>query len=89
MSAQRHEGIRGAEWYNNGPEFTTTAAEHNTIIPFARNVVGPIDYTPVTFTNSQFPHNTSYGHELALSVVNTTKYEKHSFLCNSTFIICS
>jgi hypothetical protein len=64
-----YEGIRGAEWYNNGPEFTTTAPEHNTIIPFTRNVVGPMDYTPVTFTNSQFPHLTSYGHELALSVL--------------------
>jgi alpha-glucosidase len=63
------EGIRGAEWYNNGPEFTTTAPEHNTIVPFTRNVVGPMDYTPVTFTNSQNPHMTSYGHELALSVV--------------------
>ena len=64
-----HEGVRGAEWYNNGPEFTTTAPEHNTILPFTRNVVGPMDYTPVTFTDSQNPHITSYGHELALSVV--------------------
>jgi len=48
---------------------TTTAPEHNTILPFTRNVVGAMDYTPVTFTNSQFPHITSYGHELALSVV--------------------
>jgi len=64
-----HEGVRGAEWYNNGPEFTSIASEHNTILPFTRNVVGPMDYTPVTFTNSQFPHITSYGHELALSVV--------------------
>lgn len=64
-----YEGVRGAEWYNNGPEFTTTAPEHNTILPFTRNVVGGMDYTPVTFTNSQFPHITSYGHELALSVV--------------------
>jgi len=63
------EGVRGAEWYNNGPEFTNIAPEHNTILPFTRNVVGPMDYTPVTFTNSQFPHITSYGHELALSVV--------------------
>jgi hypothetical protein len=63
------EGVRGAEWYNNGPEFTTTAPEHNTILPFTRNVVGPMDYTPVTFTDSQNPHITSYGHELALSVV--------------------
>lgn len=64
-----YEGVRGAEWYNNGPDLTTTAPEHNTILPFTRNVVGAMDYTPVTFTNSQYPHITSYGHELALSVV--------------------
>jgi hypothetical protein len=64
-----YEGVRGAEWYNNGPELTTTAPEHNTTLPFTRNVVGSMDYTPVTFTNSQHPHITSYGHELALSVV--------------------
>jgi hypothetical protein len=64
-----YEGVRGAEWYNNGPQLTTTAPEHNTVLPFTRNVVGSMDYTPVTFTNSQFPHITSYGHELALSVV--------------------
>ena len=63
------EAVRGAEWYNNGPDFTTTAPEHNCTLPFTRNVVGPMDYTPVTFTNSQFPHLTSYAHELALSVV--------------------
>lgn len=63
------EAVRGAEWYNNTPELTTTAPEHNTTLPFTRNVVGPMDYTPVTFTNSQNPHITSYGHELALSVV--------------------
>lgn len=64
-----YEAVRGAEWYNNGPDLTTTAPEHNTVLPFTRNVIGSMDYTPVTFTNSQFPHITSYGHELALSVV--------------------
>lgn len=64
-----YEGVRGAEWYNNGPEFSTTAPEHNAILPFTRNVVGSMDYTPVTFTNSQYPHTTSYAHELALSVL--------------------
>lgn len=64
-----YEAVRGAEWYNNGPEFTAAAPVHNTIIPFTRNVVGSMDYTPVTFTNSQYPHLTSYGHELALSVI--------------------
>nr|WP_315153422.1 glycoside hydrolase family 97 catalytic domain-containing protein [uncultured Flavobacterium sp.] len=64
-----YEAVRGAEWYNNGPEFSVSAPEHNTVLPFTRNVVGAMDYTPVTFTNSQFPHHTSYGHELALSVI--------------------
>lgn len=64
-----YEAVRGAEWYNNTPDFTLAAPEHNTILPFTRNVAGAMDYTPVTFTNSQFPHITSYGHELALSVV--------------------
>jgi hypothetical protein len=64
-----YEGVRGAEWYNNGPDLTTTAPEHNTTLPFTRNVIGPMDYTPVTLTNSQFPHITSYGHELALGII--------------------
>jgi hypothetical protein len=63
------EAVRGAEWYNNTPDFSMPAPEHNATLPFTRNVVGGMDYTPVTFTNSQFPHVTSYGHELALSVL--------------------
>ena len=63
------EGVYGAEWYNNRPVLTNKAAVHNTTLPFTRNVIGPMDYTPVTFSNSQHPHITSYGHELALSVV--------------------
>lgn len=63
------EGVYGAEWYNNLDVLTNKAACHNATLPFTRNVVGSMDYTPVTFSNSQHPHITSYGHELALSVV--------------------
>lgn len=63
------EAVYGAEWYNNQPVLTNKAAAHNTTLPFTRNVIGSMDYTPVTFSNSQHPHITSYGHELALSVV--------------------
>ena len=63
------EAVYGAEWYNNGPVLTDKAAVHNTTLPFTRNVIGSMDYTPVTFSNSQNPHITSYAHELALSVV--------------------
>ena len=38
-------------------------------MPFTRNVVGPMDYTPCAFSNSQHPHITSNAHELALTVL--------------------
>lgn len=63
------EAVYGAEWYNNRPILTDRAAKHNTTLPFTRNVVGPMDYTPGTFSDSQHPHITSHGHELALTVV--------------------
>lgn len=63
------EGVYGAEWYNNNPILTNRAAEHNATLPFTRNVVGPMDYTPGTFSDSQHPHITSHGHELALPVI--------------------
>lgn len=62
------EGVYGAEWYNNKEVLTDSAAWHNCTLPFTRNVVGPMDYTPCTFTDSQHPHITSNGHELALLV---------------------
>ena len=63
------EGVYGAEWYNNVPTFTKKAARHNATLPFTRNVIGPMDYTPCTFSDSQHPHITSHGHELALTVL--------------------
>ena len=63
------EGVYGAEWYNNVPTFTQKAAAHNATLPFTRNVIGPMDYTPCAFSNSQHPHITSHAHELALTVL--------------------
>ena len=63
------EGVYGAEWYNNVPTFTKKAAAHNATLPFTRNVIGPMDYTPCAFSDSQHPHITSHAHELALTVV--------------------
>lgn len=58
------EGILGLEHYkwSNLPD-----AQHNCTVPFTRNVVGPMDYTPVGFSNSN--RNTTHAHQLALSVV--------------------
>ncbi|MBQ7149950.1 MAG: glycoside hydrolase family 97 protein [Prevotella sp.] len=63
------EGVYGAEWYNNVPTFTTKAACHNATLPFTRNVIGPMDYTPCAFSDSQHPHITTNAHELALTVL--------------------
>lgn len=62
------ESVYGAEQYNNSPTMTDIASRLNCTLPFTRNVVGAMDYTPVAFTNSQHPHATTYAHELALSV---------------------
>lgn len=58
-----YEGVLGAEHL----KFGTITPEHNVTLPFTRNVVGPMDYTPVTF--SAETRHTTVGHELALSVV--------------------
>ena len=63
------EGVYGAEWYNNVPTFTDKAACHNATLPFTRNVIGPMDYTPCAFSDSQHPHITTNPHELALTVL--------------------
>ncbi|MDI3508382.1 MAG: alpha-glucosidase [Clostridiales bacterium] len=58
------EGILGAEYYkwSDGP-----TAEHNCTVPFTRNAVGPMDYTPVIF--SKEIAQTTRAHQLALGVI--------------------
>jgi hypothetical protein len=63
------EGVRGAEQYAFRPTYPEEAPWHNTVLAFSRNVVGPMDYTPVTFSDAMYPHITTNAHELALAVV--------------------
>ncbi|MDE6395447.1 MAG: glycoside hydrolase family 97 protein, partial [Duncaniella sp.] len=63
------ESVYGAEWYNNVPTFTDQAAAHNATLPFTRNVIGSMDYTPCAFSDSQHPHITTHVHELALTAL--------------------
>ena len=63
------EAVYGAEWYNNNATLTPKAAAHNATLPFTRNVIGPMDYTPCTFSDSQHKHITTHAHELALPVL--------------------
>lgn len=63
------ESVRGAECYGFDSLFTDHAPWHNAVLPFTRNVVGSMDYTPVTLSDQKFPHITTYGHELALPII--------------------
>ncbi len=66
------EAVRGAECYLFDPAYPQQAPVQNTILPFTRNAVGPMDYTPVAFSNSKYPHQTTAAHELALCVLFTS-----------------
>jgi len=66
------ESVRGAESYIFAREFPRRAPLLNVHVAFTRNVIGPMDYTPVTFSNNRFAHLTTSAHELALAVVFET-----------------
>ncbi|MDA3821205.1 MAG: glycoside hydrolase family 97 catalytic domain-containing protein [Bacteroidales bacterium] len=63
------EAARGAESYKFAPEYPENAPWHNTVLPFTRNAVGPMDFTPVCLSDVTYPHLTSFAHELALPVI--------------------
>jgi hypothetical protein len=63
------EAMRGEECYSFDKLYPKMALTLNTILPFTRNVVGPMDYTPVMFWDNVYPHLTTYAHELAQAVV--------------------
>jgi len=63
------ESVPGAEAYTYADDYSEAAPMLNTILPYTRNVVGSMDYTPVIFTDMEYPHITTYAHELALAVI--------------------
>jgi len=71
------EGVFGAEnfqGYSKAYPIGPSAA-YNCLLPFTRNVLGPMDYTPVNF--EEFRHGTSDTHQAALPVVFT------SYVCHA------
>jgi alpha-glucosidase len=64
------EAVRGAEQYIWSADDPAKFPWQNTMMPFTRNTVSSMDWTPVSFTNNTgSTHLTTYGHELALSVI--------------------
>lgn len=62
------ESARGAETYIFSGEFPAKAPLHNVHLVFTRNIIGPMDYTPVTFSDNRHKRLTTNAHELALGV---------------------
>lgn len=63
------EAVRGGESYIFDRNFPKQSPAHISTIPFLRNVVGSVDYTPGGFSNNHYAHLTTYGFELALPVI--------------------
>jgi hypothetical protein len=66
------EAVAGAEQYKFREDYAAKAPWLNTVLPFTRNAIGPMDFTPVTFSDAKYPHQTTNAHELALSVIFET-----------------
>jgi hypothetical protein len=61
------EAVRGAEYETSVGGHETIDAHHDVNLVFTRNVIGSMDYTPVTF--SALNRDTTDAHRLALAVV--------------------
>ncbi len=62
-----HEAVRGAEYYKypvHGP-----GPRENVINAFLRNLIGSMDYTPIVFETALEEVDSTYAHQLALSVI--------------------
>ncbi|QJE95572.1 glycoside hydrolase family 97 protein [Luteolibacter luteus] len=63
------EAVLGSESYMYDERYTEKAAELNTILPFTRNVAGPMDYTPFGLAEKRYARKTTAAHEFAASLI--------------------
>ena len=56
------EAVLGNESYFYEPRYTQKAAELNTVLPFTRNAVGPMDLTPVAVSPKKYERTTTAAH---------------------------
>jgi len=66
------EAVLGAESYMYDDRFPEKAAELNTLLPFTRNVTGPMDSTPLGLAIKRYERKTTAAHELAVALIVTS-----------------
>lgn len=65
------EAVLGNETYFFDSRYTEKAAELHTVLPFTRNVAGPMDLTPVACSPKLYGRTTTAAHELATAIIFT------------------
>lgn len=65
------EAVLGSESYFYEAHYTEKAAELDTVLPFTRNAVGPMDLTPVACSPKKYARTTTAAHQLAAAIIFT------------------
>ena len=63
------EAVLGTESYMFDERYPEKSAELNTILPFTRNVIAPMDFTPLGLGEKTYARKNSAAHELAAAVI--------------------
>ena len=66
------EAVLGTESYLFESNYTGKASELNTVLPFTRNAIGPMDTTPVACSPQKYARATTAAHELATALILTS-----------------
>ena len=66
------EAVLGCESYFYEPRYPEKAAELDTVLPFTRNAVGPMDLTPVACSPKKYARLTTAAHQLAAALIFTS-----------------
>lgn len=66
------EAVLGEENYLFEPRYTQKAAELSTVLPFTRNAIGPMDFTPIGLSAKKYDRMTTAAHELAAAIIFTS-----------------
>jgi alpha-glucosidase len=66
------EAVLGEENYFYESRYTKKAAELNTVLPFTRNAIGPMDITPIAISPKRYKRLTTAAHELAAAIIFTS-----------------
>jgi hypothetical protein len=66
------EAVLGSESYFYESRYTEMAAELDTVLPFTRNAVGPMDVTPVACSPKKYANTTTAAFQLATAIIFTS-----------------